>query len=182
MLPIYLALLSDPDKADLFEEIYQEYRYKLYSCINGKLKNHHDSEEVLQETFIHIAENIHKVESAKSYNTRGYVFMIARNLTFNKLNRDIPKHSHENIDDFFNLRSSDDIMKTLEINEKTQRVFEIVNSMPEIYRSVFYLYYIWGYSTAAIAKMHGEKADTVKTRFVRLNRKLRKYIKEEFEL
>ena len=182
MLPIYLALLSDPDKANLFEEIYEEYRYRLYSYINGKLKNHHDSEEVLQETFIHIAENIHKIEGAKSHATQGYIFITAKNLTFNKLNRDIPKHSHENIDDFFNIKSSDDVIKTLETKEKTERVLEIVKSMPAPYQEVFYLRYFCGYSIKYIAKMHGEKADTVKTRFVRLNRKLRKYIKEEFEL
>ena len=73
MLPIYLALLSDPDKADLFEEIYEEYRYRLYSYINGMLRNHHDAEDVLQETFMHIAEKIHKVEDAKSHDTQGYI-------------------------------------------------------------------------------------------------------------
>ena len=36
--------------------------------------------------------------------------------------------------------------------------------------------------TASLLIYEIEKADTVKTRFVRLNRKLRKYIKEEFEL
>ena len=54
--------------------------------------------------------------------------------------------------------------------------------MPAPYQEVFYLRYFCGYSIKEIAKMHGEKGDTVKTRFVRLNRIIREYIKEEFGL
>lgn len=181
MLPIYLALLSDPNKADLFDDIVKKYENRLYWVINGILNNHHDSEEALQDAFISIARNIHKISDITSDDTQGYIYMAAKSAALNKFNREVKKNAHENIDDFFSISASDDIIKNLETKEITEKVLELVNSLSEPNQILFFMHYMMKESIADIAKNNGEKPDTVKTRFVRLNKILRNYIKENFK-
>jgi len=181
MLPIYLALLSDPNKADLFDDIVKTYEHRMYWVINNKLHNHHDSEEALQESFINIAKNIHKLSDLTSNETQCYVYMAAKSAALNKLNRDINKNTHENIDDLYNISSSEDIIKNLEDKEKIQKIFELVKGLSESTQILFYKHYIMKCSITDIAKCYGENSETVKTRFKRLNKKLRAYIKENFK-
>ena len=180
MLLIYLALLSDPSKDDLFNEIYNTYRFKLYWCIEKILHNHHNSEDALQETFVHIAENIHKLSDVSSQNTKRYISTIAKNVAINMLTRDIQRNTHNNIDAYYDYKATEDVIKDLINKEKVNNLFECVNELPQKYQILFELYYMLGLGIKEIAEMNGEKRDTVKTRLVRMNKIIRYYMKERF--
>ncbi len=182
MLPIYSAILSDPSKEDLFNDIYHRYRFKLFCVINGILKNHHDSEDSLQETFILIAENIHKLDDSTSQNTKGYIITIAKNTAINKLickTREIDCEYLE--EDCDNIKASDDVIKCVENNEQINLIFEYIKTLTPKYQQVLYLHYFLDLSVKEIAKMLGEKPNTIKMRLVRANKYVRKFVKEVLE-
>lgn len=77
-----------------FEELYNQTKSGLYSFILSICKNHHLSEDVMQNTYIRIrlSANMYKAGS----NTLAWIYTIAKNLTLNELN----KQKHEMSIDF----------------------------------------------------------------------------------
>ncbi len=68
-----------------FEEFYNQTKSGLYSFILSICKNHHLAEDVMQSTYIRVrmSANMYKAGS----NTLAWLYTIARNFTYNELNR-----------------------------------------------------------------------------------------------
>ncbi|MEN7547652.1 RNA polymerase sigma-70 factor [Rapidithrix thailandica] len=66
-----------------FDWLFFQYEKKLFAFISGFCKSKADAEEVLQETFIKVWENRHKLEVEKSFGS--FLFTIAKNTTLNLL-------------------------------------------------------------------------------------------------
>jgi len=181
MLPIYSAMLFDPDKEDLFNDIYYRYRFQLFCVIDKILKNHHDSEDALQEAFILIAKNIHNIKDSTSQNTKGYIITIAKNTAINHLlcksKENVCEYLEDNCE---NIKSSDDVAKRVENNERIKLVFDYIKTLTPKYQQILYLHYFLDLSVKEIAKMLGEKPSSVKMRLVRANKLVRKFAKGDF--
>ena len=71
---------------EIFEEIYNEYSKLVFVIINNYVKNIHDSEELVQDTFVSFFNSLNKKEIL---NIKYYLLVIAKNkaLDFIKLNK-----------------------------------------------------------------------------------------------
>lgn len=74
MIPLFLALIDDEQDLIRFEEAYAEYKMLLHYIARGILRDEHRAEDAVQETFVRIAKNFHKVGVIKATSTKNFLF------------------------------------------------------------------------------------------------------------
>lgn len=68
---------------EAFDVIYEEYKNLIYYCIYQITKDAMLSEDILQEAFLHMIENIHHYQ--ENTNFKAWFVRLAKNLTLNQL-------------------------------------------------------------------------------------------------
>ena len=66
MLQLYLALIDEEWDLIRFEEAYYEYKGLLHYIAKKILQDEHRAEDAVQEAFLRIAKNFHKVGNVKT--------------------------------------------------------------------------------------------------------------------
>jgi RNA polymerase sigma-70 factor (ECF subfamily) len=74
-----------------FNELYNRYFQRIYNFVYGKIRNHADTEEIVQETFTIVFSSIYKYSGRSSL--LSWVYGIAKNTTNNNLRR--AKNNHQ---------------------------------------------------------------------------------------
>lgn len=73
---IYLALIETDSDKEKIETIYTEYRGLMFYVANKILGDTMDSEDIVHDAFVKIAEIIEKIDTAKCPKTRNLVVTI----------------------------------------------------------------------------------------------------------
>jgi len=78
-----LLLLLQKGDEEAFDAIFKQYAPRLYYFILSFYDNPAEAEDIVQETFVKIWENKHKIDENKNFNT--FLFSIAKHIIYNKL-------------------------------------------------------------------------------------------------
>ena len=167
--------------------IVNEYSERIYNLGLHLLKNEHDAEDLLQETFIKVFENIKGFEGKSNLYT--WIYRIATNLALMKMR----KNKRETlVDDFMEdfdfpevhhsggeqLQQPMIAILNQELKNELQSALERI---PEIYRTVFVLRDVEGLSTRETAKILSISENNVKVRLKRARTFLREELCNYFE-
>jgi RNA polymerase sigma-70 factor (ECF subfamily) len=183
-----LLLLRQGDPEGL-RHIKRKYHDKLYSVAFRICNNHPDAEEVLQDVYMTTVQKIDRFEERSTLAT--WLYRITVNAALMK--RRSQRHSKamvslESVGPFLGqeenalrfdgqARSQDDLLMVKELYEKIQ---EIVDSLPEIYQSVFSLRDLQGYSIKETSKILNTTPAAIKSRLHRgrffIKEELRRYL------
>ena len=88
MLQLYLALIDEEWDLIRFEEAYYEYKGLLHYIAKKILQDEHRAEDAVQEAFLRIAKNFHKVGNVKTTSTKNFFILITRRVCLNLLERE----------------------------------------------------------------------------------------------
>lgn len=178
MIQLYLALIDEEQDLIRFEEAYYEYKKLLHCIAKNLLHDEHRAEDAVQEAFIRIAKNFHKVGSVKTARTRNFFILITRRICLNILEREekTSTATEEEMKLFENTYTSDWLHNSF-VGE-TELVQSILN-LPEIYRNVLYLQAVYGFNGKETANLLGISVDTVWKRTSRARGILEKKLHEE---
>lgn len=143
------------------EKIYNEYYSMVYTVTNKILNNKMDTEDVVHDIFITIAQNIHTINEPKSLS--GWIKRIAINKSL-IFKRNSPKH-------IISIEKSDDcsIEQHIEIDYNVLK--GIINKMPKQYQNVLVLK-SEGYKHSEIAEQLGIQVGTTKSTLKRAKKYL----------
>ena len=161
--------------------IVNDYSEKIYNLGLHMLKNEHDAEDLLQETFIKVFENLDNFEGRSSLYT--WIYRIATNIALMKLrkvnretlvddfmeNYDVPENHHSHTEKVVTP------MITILNDELKNELNSALDRIPEIYKTVFILRDIEGFSTRETADIMKITENNVKIRLKRA----RSYLREE---
>lgn len=138
-----------------FEELYNQTRSGLYSFILSICKNHHLAEDVMQNTYIRIrlSANMYKAGS----NTLAWIYTIAKNLTFNELN----KQKHELSIDFDDKGSKIGGQYTIDDKVTSPLLNVMKKVLNENEAQIISLHLISGFKHREIAEMLDKPLGTV---------------------
>jgi RNA polymerase sigma-70 factor (ECF subfamily) len=180
-----LHLLKEGDPEGL-ERIKARYHDKLYSVAYRICNNHQDAEEVLQDVYITTIKKIDRFEERSTLAT--WLYRITVNAALMK--RRSQRHAKfmvplESVGPFLGqdenmlrfdgqTRSQGDLLMVKELYGK---INEIVDSLPEIYRNVFSLRDLQGYSIKETSRILKTTPAAIKSRLHRG----RFFIKEELK-
>jgi RNA polymerase sigma-70 factor (ECF subfamily) len=185
-----LHLLKQGDPEGL-QHIKRRYYDKLYSVAYRICNNHPDAEEVLQDVYMTIVRKIDRFEERSTLAT--WLYRITVNAALMK--RRSQRHSKsmvsmesvgpylaqdENVLRFDGQsRAQDDVLMVKELYGKIQ---EIVDSLPEIYQSVFSLRDLQGYSIRETSEILNTTPAAIKSRLHRgrffIKEELKRYLAE----
>jgi len=168
-------LCSIVHKESAFAELVKLYKEKLYWHIRYVLKNHDDTDDVLQNTFIKIYKNIHKFKGdSRLYS---WMYRIAKNesITFLKKRAKLLKISNEELQNqvISNLES-DVYFEAYEIKLKLQKA---IQTLPEKQREVFTLRYFEEMKYKEMSELLQNSESALKSNYHHASKKVEEFLK-----
>lgn len=161
-IPIkYVRQLKQGD-AEAFHIIYEHYKQPLYFFIYKIVKNHGDSEDILQESFIKVWEFSNTLVSEQAFHVWLYKLVYNRAIEAYRRN--------ERNGDLFDQIDIDYVptqiekLKEWERHEIKDSIQLVVNELPERFIVVAQLRFFEGFTTKEIAEILDLPEGTVKTR------------------
>lgn len=153
-------------------ELYYQVEKDVYVFIYSYLKNHDDTLDLVQETFLKIKQSAHLYKAKGK--PMAWILRIARNITINYLNRskfikDIDENKFENS----HFEDKSDTINNALIVEIT------LNYLNEIERQIIIMHVVSGYSFKEIGYVLELPISTVLSKYHRSLKKLKKILLEE---
>jgi len=154
-----------------FVELYNMYSPVLFGICLRYSKERVDAEDILQESFIKIYENIQGFKSEGSL--EGWLKRIVVNVSINHYRKKIK----ENVVSTDGEVTYEEIIPENVFSELTSKeLIGLIQRLPEGYRMVFNLYVIEGFKHNEIAEMLGYTESTSKTQLMKAKKMLQHYV------
>lgn len=135
-------------------EMYQEHCQTVYRVAFTYMKNSYDAEDAVQETFARLIRSGERFRSREK--EKAWLIVTVSNVCKDMLRRHY--RSDRALEDYQYLAAPPH-----EIDESMEAILRL----PEKYKTVVYLFYYEGYTAREIARMLGEKPNTVSSRIGR---------------
>ncbi len=175
MLTLYLTLIDAEEDKIKFIKLYEQYRHLMFYIAQKILHDEHLSEDAVQESFLRIAKNFHKIGQILCPETRNFTVIITRNVAITMIN-----HSNSNATTDFYVESaltnpSEDVFEAVSNKLLTESILKL----PEIYRDSLYLYHLYGYTFNEISNLLSISVESAKKRVQRARRILKDLLEKE---
>lgn len=176
------SLYSDKElmqeiKADnmyAFDALYEKYCKRVYKFAYSILKTREEAENMVQEVFLNLWENRHKVE--KDSSIKSYMFTI----TYNSAVSIIRKKARESefIEYLKSVQKIDEepVDVALEYTELANKLDEIINSLPQRQKEVYLLHKVEGMKYNEIAERLSISVNTIENHMSRALKTIREKI------
>ncbi|MBR2043484.1 MAG: sigma-70 family RNA polymerase sigma factor [Clostridia bacterium] len=167
MLSVILMNVDlNESESNKFEELYYKYRKRLFSCAFSILKNNEDSEDVLQNAFIKIAQNIKCIAELESKETAAFLTVIVKNCAYDFL-RKYSDYTEPLTEETENISVNDNSIEELVDKLEYEKIVSVIKNIPSPYNEVLYIHFVKDYSLKKTAVILGRKTATVKMQLVR---------------
>ena len=171
-------------KCDLekLESLYKVYSKSMYNAAYSVLCNHHDTEDVLQQSFIKLIPYVSKIQEKEKGMTCNFLKIVARNTAVDYQKKRTYLNNREDYidnivdDSHFFTSSPDDIIVA---KESFKRISDEINKLPEIYRQIIISERIFGISREESEGIFNANYNTLKKRLTRGKEKLLEALKKE---
>jgi len=170
-------IVSGDQKA--FKSLYDQYHIAMYNVCLRMLKQQDEAVDALQETFVKVFQNIHKLENHALL--PAWIKKVCVNTCLQLLDKK-KKIRWEELDQqtvFLNSRDEEELIDEVEYEQNMKRIQEGIMVLPEKYRIVFNLYAVEDYSHEEIGQMLGIPNATCRSQYMRAKQKLIEILKKE---
>lgn len=167
------------NEMNAFQQLVERYKKRVYFTAYGVVGNHHDAEDVLQETLLSALRSLGRLRHPEGFGP--WIIRIAFNRSVDyrrKRKREVsPNGDDEHVGIFDRMESNiangnpDTYVRSEEINELVKRS---LSQLPETQRNAFMLKHIAQLSIREIAHATNSTESTVKTNIYRAVKRLRK--------
>ncbi|WP_321370580.1 sigma-70 family RNA polymerase sigma factor [uncultured Draconibacterium sp.] len=153
------------------------YSVKLYPMLFRILKNEEETRDALQELMLRLWNR--KDELVKCTNQSAYIITMARNYSFDLLKKKRPKVMDEKQEyRILNVEADGADSDTIERYEKVKQV---INDLPEKYKTVIQLRDIDGFSFDEIKEMTGYEVANLRVILSRARQKVKEKIEKIYD-
>ncbi len=166
---IFLTLLDTEEERDKFEALFEKYKGMMFSSINKIVNDKHLSEDILQEAFIKIANNIDKVnDDINSNDAKGFIMTVTTNTALDFYRKNSKRRDVELfVDEFDEAVFYDFDEKLISKLDPENRIIAVIKSMKEMYRDILLLKFVHGLENKEIAKLFNLTEEAVRQRISR---------------
>ena len=170
---IYLQMIESEEDKSKFLEIYNQYKYLMFSVANRILKNEYDAEDAVHQAFVSIIDNLNRIGAVDCPKTRSYVVIITENKAI-----DIIRSRKHLAGEELN-----DAIHGIEIPlPGDSGLADAMAKLPARYREVLMLRFDNGYNTKELAKMLGMTQGSVQKLIWRAKDALKKQLEKDGEM
>ena len=171
-----VARVRDGETA-LYEILMRRYNQRLFRIARAILRDDDEAEDVMQDAYVRAYSSLHQFAGKAKFST--WLAKIAVHEAFSRLRKRkrvqeisvTPDRQDRSIEE---VKSSDPGPEQQALQQETASLLEIaVDSLPDLYRTVFVLRNIENLSTAETAACMDVTEETVKVRLLRARRMIR---------
>ena len=175
----HLGGIMDPEPSRfVFEDVAQELSGPLRRYLERLVGNRATADDLLQDTLLKIARGLPEFEGRSSVKT--WAFTIATRVATDHFRRPQSRAQMVEIDDTEPTQVLDaEIDQRLVIDEMSSCVREVIDSLPEDYRTALVLHDLEGQTAAEVAEISGCSIATAKIRIHRARRRLKQALDQE---
>lgn len=162
---------------DAFSSLVSMYQKGTHALAWKFIGNHQIAEEITQDTFLTVYKKLDTLKNPKQF--EGWLYVITKRLCLNWMARKKPDmESLEQIptEELEKISYRDyelELIRTNTIEDQQDIVKELLSKLPESERTVVTLYYIGEMTPTEISKKLGVSVNTIKTRLLRGQKRLR---------
>lgn len=167
-----IAQCKKEDKAAQ-KALYDKYSSLFYAICMRYLKNPADAEDAMVEGFYKIFSKINQYKGNGSF--EGWMKKIIVNESLMKIRKKNNLSLHVEIEKAYTVKTDPKALSNLEYKE----LLELINELPNGYRTIFNLYVIEGYKHREIGELLGISINTSKSQLILAKKKLRELIKKK---
>jgi len=160
----------------LFEMLMYRHTERLRNIVRSVLKDDAQVDDVLQETFMRAFAHISELEGAATF--AGWLTRIAVNEAVARKRREVEQVDVTELDLKGRDLGPEDVAASKQLGELLEKAVE---QLPEMYKDVFMLRTVDGFSVAETAWVLGVSEEAVRTRSFRANELLRDLLAEATE-
>lgn len=177
-----LILYSDAElmqeiKADnmfAFDILYKKYSRRLYKFGFSIIKSQEETENLIQDVFLCLWENRHKVE--KDSSVKSYVFTIAYNSAISIIRKKAKESQFIEYLNSLQEINEEPINVELEYKELANKLDEIINALPQRQKEVYLLHRVEGLKYSEIAERLNISVNTIENHMSRALKTIREKI------
>lgn len=175
MLTLLLSMIDEDIDRTNFESFYHRYANDVFRRIYGILKNQQDTEDIVQETWIRVVENIALFRGRDEKMVRSYIMRVAVNASISHLREKNKEDALMSELDTVDMADTRDLFAACE-GQSVSGIVECIRSLGEIYSGVLVYFYLYHYTPKEIARLLDMKEITVRKRIERGREKLIKLL------
>lgn len=175
------VILADNEQLQSkFMVIYKEYHSYLYDIIYKILKNHYQSEEILQISFCKAAKNIDKIDMSDKNRLKKYLKTIARNTSYTWIKKVKKQYDNEILHGDFADNKADmyyeEPLDIVVLKAEIENLYNALNQLKAQEKDMVLMHYFYEYSLKEIAELTGISYEAAKKRMQRIVKKLYKIL------
>jgi RNA polymerase sigma factor (sigma-70 family) len=142
------------------QTLYDKYKVEMFMLCLRYSKNRAEAEDFLQDGFMQVFRDLHQFDLEKG-SLQGWVRKVVLNKVLQQLRKKKLQFAPADVSEYANVlpMQAENILSMLSAKEITQ----LIQDLPEGYKTVFNLYMVEGYSHQEIADTFGISVNTSKT-------------------
>ena len=160
------------DNMFAFDALYKKYSKKLYKFGYSILKSPEESENLMQDVFLNLWENRHKVE--KDSSIKSYIFTIAYNSAISVIRKKAKESQFVEYLKSLQQINIEPVNVELEYNELTKKLDEIVKALPQRQKEVYLMHKVDGLKYSEITERLHISVNTIENHMSRALKTIRK--------
>jgi RNA polymerase sigma factor (sigma-70 family) len=164
---VALCVNSDRKAQQIF---YERYARKMYVVALRYSKTTHEAEDILQEAFVSIFNNLGEFKGGSTLEY--WIKRIVVNTALKQNRRALEKMHKDDVNDM----AVEPGEETVLTNYNFQELLQLIQQLPPGYQTIFNLYAIEGYKHHEIAEMLGISEGTSKSQYARAKALLQKLL------
>ena len=168
------ALLDKKTQRKAFEQLVRDYQKPLYNLIRNIVLNHDDADDVLQNTFVKVFQNLNYFKGESKLFS--WVYRIATNEAISHLKSKAVKHSVNS--ETLNKITLDNLPSDVyfDANEITSTLQNAIGKLPEKQKLVFKMRYFDELKYEEISEILGTSVGALKASYHLAVKKIEEYI------
>lgn len=179
-----MILLLIENEYDLLkaEHLYEQYRNLMYSEAKKILQDERLAEDAVQQSFIKIINNLHKIDENNCRRTRNFMVTICVNVAKSMYKKSLYLNKQDDMVEDIDADTADPGNDPLDIlidKDSVKQITKAIDALKPIYRDVILLKRAYKYSREEIAELLEIPERTVKKRLERARRQLSQVLEKE---
>src|ERR1035437_3379738 len=159
------------DNMFAFDVLYKKYCKRVYKFGYSILKSPEESENIMQDVFLSLWENRHKVQ--KDSSIKSFVFTITYNIAISIIRKKARESQFIEYLKSLQEITEEPVNVKLEYNELKTKLDEIINALPQRQKEVYLLHRVEGLKYNEIAERLNISVKTIETHMSRALKTIR---------
>lgn len=172
-----MFLIINDDERLKVERLYDKYKVSMFYIAYNILHDKHLAEDAVHQSFIHVINNLEKINENNCHKTQGFLVVICRNIAYDIYKSKTYLNKEDIMDEIID--STYDPTELIVNQETLEKIISEVKRLKPIYQDILILKYSHGCTNDEISKLLGISGDVVRKRLERAKVQLAGSLRKE---